>query len=164
NFVAPASAPPAVDVVPAGTSTEYVVAIGKRPAGSNSTVFVPTQRHWPFGVGVSFTGCTPAASPCEVTATIGWLNVTLSSGAIGTLSEIGAPLPLVGVGVVVVGLPPHDVTTSENSVGHATAFLKRRLRFISSLHDDAIGSAATEGLRHVHLLGLRRRDHEVAGR
>jgi len=48
-------------------------------------VRVPIQRHLPGGVGVSVAGCTPAASSCEVTATIGWLNVIDSSGASGTL-------------------------------------------------------------------------------
>ena len=62
----------------------YVVACGNRISGSNRTVRVPIHRQLPFGCGVSFTGVVPAASPCEVTATIGWLNVTLSSGARGT--------------------------------------------------------------------------------
>ena len=38
----------------------------------------------PFGCGVNFTGVDAAASVCDVTAIIGWLNVTLSSGASGT--------------------------------------------------------------------------------
>ena len=66
-------------------STVYVVAIGKRTSGSNKIVRVPIQRQRPFGVGVSFTGVVVAASSCDVTATIGELNVTESSGAIGTL-------------------------------------------------------------------------------
>jgi hypothetical protein len=84
-LVAAFSTPPLTDLVPAGTSTVYVVACGNRISGSNSTVRVPSQRQLPLGCGVSFTGCTPAASPCEVTATIGWLNVMLISGATGTL-------------------------------------------------------------------------------
>jgi hypothetical protein len=38
-----------------------------------------------LGCGVSFTGVVADASVCDVTAIIGWLNVTLSSGASGTL-------------------------------------------------------------------------------
>ena len=45
---------------------------------------MPIHRHLPGGVGVSFTGCTWEASPCEVTATIGCEKVTDSSGASGT--------------------------------------------------------------------------------
>src|SRR2546430_15275249 len=71
-------------VVPAGISTLYVVACGKRTSGSNTIVRVPIQRHAPLGCGESFTGVVAAASPCEVTATLGWLNVTASSGASGT--------------------------------------------------------------------------------
>lgn len=43
------------------------------------SVLVPTQRHLPApGVGVSVTGTSLAASASsEVTATIGWVNVTL---------------------------------------------------------------------------------------
>src|SRR5688500_11332348 len=84
NLVAAFSAPPFADLVPAGTSTVYVVACGNRTSGSNRIVRVPIQRQLPFGCGASFTGVTPAASPCDVTATIGWLNVTESSGASGT--------------------------------------------------------------------------------
>src|SRR4029453_15909124 len=58
--------------------------MGKRPSGSKTTVFVPSQRQWPPGWGVSFTGTVVAASSCEVTATIGCEKVTLSSRAIGT--------------------------------------------------------------------------------
>ncbi len=75
---------PVADFVPAGISTWYVVACGNRITGSNSSVRVPTQRHAPGGCGVSFTGCTFAASSCDVTATIAWLNVTCSCGASGT--------------------------------------------------------------------------------
>src|ERR1700720_1999557 len=81
---APLSAPPFADFVPAGTVTEYRVAIGKRTSGSNSKVFVPIQCHLPGGSGESFTGTFSAASSCEVTATIGCENVTLKFGAIGT--------------------------------------------------------------------------------
>src|SRR6185503_9727209 len=59
-------------------------ACGNRTSGSNKIVRVPIQRQRPFGSGVSFTGVTAAASSCDVTATIGWLNVTDSSGASGT--------------------------------------------------------------------------------
>src|SRR5206468_3285994 len=69
---------------PAGISTVYVVACGKRTSGSKSSVRVPIQRQWPLGVGVSVTGTVAAASPCEVTATIGCENVIDSCGAIGT--------------------------------------------------------------------------------
>jgi len=48
-------------------------------------VRVPIQRQWPGGCGDTRTGVAAAASACDVTATIGWLNVTLSSGASGTL-------------------------------------------------------------------------------
>src|ERR1041384_8128555 len=85
NRLAAFSAPPVALRVPAGTSTVYVVACGKRTSGSNRIVRVPIQRHLPGGCGVSLTGVVCAASLCEVTATIGWLNVTLSSGASGTL-------------------------------------------------------------------------------
>lgn len=47
-------------------------------------VRVPIHRHLPGGVGVSLTGWTLEASPCEVTATMGCENVTDSSGASGT--------------------------------------------------------------------------------
>src|SRR5215475_3064686 len=84
RFAAP-SAPPAADFVPAGISTEYLVAIGKRPAGSNSRVFVPSHRHLPGGCGESLTGtCEALKSSFDVTATIGCENVTLRCGAIGT--------------------------------------------------------------------------------
>jgi hypothetical protein len=62
-----------------------VVACGNRTCGSNKIVRVPIQRHLPAGVGVSLTGWTCAASPCEVTATIACEKVTVSSGASGTL-------------------------------------------------------------------------------
>ena len=75
------STPPTALFVPALISIWYVVACGNRTSGSNSTVRVPIQRQWPFGVGVSITGTIAAASSCEVTPTIGWLNVTESSGA-----------------------------------------------------------------------------------
>src|SRR5262245_13100277 len=84
NFVAALSAAPLALFAPAGTSTVYVVAIGKRTSGSNRIVRVPIQRHLPLGCGESLTGVVFAASSCDVTATIGALNVTLSSGAIGT--------------------------------------------------------------------------------
>src|SRR5262245_64725291 len=81
-FVAP-SALPAADFVPAGISTVYSVAIGKRPFGSNNNVFVPIHRHLPAGCGESLTGgCVAARSSFEVMATIGWENVTLRCGAI----------------------------------------------------------------------------------
>src|SRR6266853_446001 len=79
-----ASAPPFADFVPAGTVTEYCVAIGKRTSGSNNRVRVPIQCHLPGGCGESLTGTFSAASSCELTATIGCENVTLRLGAIGT--------------------------------------------------------------------------------
>src|SRR6185503_2843231 len=85
NRLAALSTPPVALLVPSGTSTLYVVACGNRISGSNRIVRVPIHRHLPRGSGVSLTGVTAAASFCEVTATIGWLNVTLSSGASGTL-------------------------------------------------------------------------------
>jgi hypothetical protein len=69
--------------VPSGIVILYVVDCGKRGSGSNRIVRVPIQRHLPFGCGSSFTGWVFAASSCDVTATRGWLNVTLSSGAYG---------------------------------------------------------------------------------
>jgi len=73
-----ASVPPVADFVPAGISTVYFVAIGKRADGSNISVFVPTQRHLPAGIGESLTGTAFAArSAMLVSATIGWLKVTL---------------------------------------------------------------------------------------
>src|SRR4030095_8526505 len=75
---------PAALLVPAGTSTWYVVACGNRTFGSNRIVRVPIHRQLPGGCGVSFTGVVAEASACDVTAIIGWLNVTLSSGASGT--------------------------------------------------------------------------------
>ena len=85
NFVPSLRTPPFALFVPAAISTWYVVACGNRTSGSNSSVRVPIQRHVPFGVGTSFTGTLAAASSCDVTATIGCENVTLSSGAYGTL-------------------------------------------------------------------------------
>ena len=87
-----ASFPPLADVVPAGMSTVYFVAAGKRPAanpvlaaGSKTSVLVPTQRHCPSGCGESLTGTSAfARSLSPVSATIGWLNVTLRLGATGT--------------------------------------------------------------------------------
>src|SRR5687768_770670 len=72
-------------LVPSGISTVYSVAAGNLTSGSNSKVFEPTQRHFPFGVGDSLTG-TPCAtvSACELTATIGWLKVIARCGATGT--------------------------------------------------------------------------------
>ena len=83
--VAAASAPPTADRVPAGTSTRYSVAIGKRTSGSNRSVLVPTQRQRPGGCGSRRTG-TPAfaSSSCDVTATIGCENVTDRFGDSGT--------------------------------------------------------------------------------
>src|SRR5499426_3464818 len=84
RFVAP-SVPPRADFVPAGISTVYSVAIGKRPSGSNNNVFVPIHRHFPAGCGESLTGgCEAARSSFEVTATIGCENVTLRCGANST--------------------------------------------------------------------------------
>src|SRR6266511_2328589 len=59
-----------------------LVAMGKRPSGSNNNVFAPTHRHRPFGCGESLTGgCEAARSSFEATATIGCENVTLRCGA-----------------------------------------------------------------------------------
>ena len=83
-FVAP---PPSIDAarVPAGMLTVNSVAIGSRwPSGSNTSVFVPSQRQRPGGCGDIRTGTLRAASSCEVTATIGRENVTLNCGASGT--------------------------------------------------------------------------------
>ena len=84
NLTGCASLSPLALAVPAGTSTAYVVACGNRTSGSKTIVRVPIQRHLPRGCGDSATGVAAAASVCEVTATIGWLNVTLSWGASGT--------------------------------------------------------------------------------
>ncbi len=85
NVLALASVAPVALFVPAGISTLNVVACGRRMSGLNSTVRVPIQRQRPCGgCGVSTTGVVAAASCCDVTATIGWLNVTLTSGASGT--------------------------------------------------------------------------------
>ena len=102
--------PPIADLVPAGTSALYSVAIGKRPVGSKSSVFVPTQRHLPGGVGVNRTGTICAASSCDVTATIGWEKVTerfgaratSPSGACRTTSSAPAA-PVCGPSACVVG-------------------------------------------------------------
>src|SRR5688572_31564325 len=76
---------PAAGTTPAGTSTRYVVAIGKRPVGSNNNVRVPTQRHFPGGSGVRRTGTPFAArSSCAPTGTIGCEKVTLRCDASGT--------------------------------------------------------------------------------
>ena len=87
-----ASLPPPAEVVPAGISTVYFVAMGKRAGagglrgrGSNASVFVPIQRHLPAGCGDSLTGTPCAArSARPVNATIGWLKVTFRLGASGT--------------------------------------------------------------------------------
>ena len=57
------SVPPPAEIVPAGISTVYFVAMGKRAepvaavaCGSNASVFVPIQRHLPAGCGESLTG------------------------------------------------------------------------------------------------------------
>src|SRR5262245_64707995 len=64
---------------------EETVAIGKRPAGSKSTVFLPSHRHLPGGCGESLTeGGDALKSSFDVTATIGCENVTLRCGAIRT--------------------------------------------------------------------------------
>ena len=77
---------------PAGTSTRYVVAIGKRPVGSNSSVRVPTHRHFPGGSGVRRTGTPRAArSSWEPTGTIGCENVMLRCEASGHASLRRAP-------------------------------------------------------------------------
>src|SRR5882672_6202868 len=82
HFLASPSVPPTADFVPAGISTVYSVAIGKRPSGSNNKVFVPIHRHLPAGCGESLTGgCKAARSSFEVTAAIGCENVTLKCGA-----------------------------------------------------------------------------------
>jgi hypothetical protein len=81
-----ASACPFAARAPAGTLTVYSVAIGKRLSGSKTTVCAPTQRHLPFGSGVSTTGGgVRSRSATEVTATIGSENETLRKGAISTL-------------------------------------------------------------------------------
>jgi hypothetical protein len=77
---------PLIARIPAGISTEYSVAIGKRLSGWNRSVFAPSQRHLPGGSGVSLTaGCSASAeSESAVTGTIGSLNVIVSCGAIST--------------------------------------------------------------------------------
>ena len=72
------------------------MAIGKRPfgvspsfvakgRGSKSSVFVPTHRHAPCGLGSSFTGMLPAASDLTVSSsTIGCEKVMLRWDAMGT--------------------------------------------------------------------------------
>ena len=76
--------PPAARV-PAGTSTVYSVAMGKRLSGSKMAVCAPAQRHLPGGVGVSVTGGgVRARSSCDVIATIGTENDTSSEGASAT--------------------------------------------------------------------------------
>ena len=94
--------PPAARV-PAGTVTWNSVAIAKRPCGSNRRVRVPTQRHSPRTCGCSRAGtASPASSPCEVTATIGWEKVIESCGASGTSpsgarrSTVSGPLAVAG--------------------------------------------------------------------
>jgi hypothetical protein len=82
--VAAASGSPAADRVPAGTEAEYDVALGKPPAGSKSSVRVPTQRHCPGGWGSRRTGTCAAAASWVSSAIIGWSNVTLRCGATGT--------------------------------------------------------------------------------
>jgi hypothetical protein len=76
--------PPFADRVPAGTVTEYSVAIANLTAGSNSKVFVPTHLHFPGGWGERVTGTVLAASSWEVMEIIGCENVTLRFGARGT--------------------------------------------------------------------------------
>ena len=89
---APRACSRSATVVPAGHLDAVVVAIGRRstaPVNSNRNVRVPIQRQRPSSAGVTFTG-TSAWSSCANVAsgTIGWLNVTLRSGAMST-SPIG---------------------------------------------------------------------------
>ncbi len=83
------STPPVADVTPAGTSTVYSVAMGKRSipstSGSKKRVLVPTQRQWPGTSGVRITGTSSLASSAWlVRETMGWEKVTLRLGAMGT--------------------------------------------------------------------------------
>jgi hypothetical protein len=76
NFLVCLSTAPEAERVPCAISIEYSVAAGNLTSGSNISVRVPSHRHLPGGVGVSFTGTSLATvSACDVTATIGWLNV-----------------------------------------------------------------------------------------
>jgi len=55
------------------------------PCGSKTSVLVPTQRHWPAGCGDRVTGTGSFdRSARPVSATIGWLKVTLRLAANGT--------------------------------------------------------------------------------
>ena len=89
NERALAIAPPVADVVPAGTVTVNSVAIGRRSTwaslASNRSVCVPTHRQWPGTAGEIVAGTAAASSWATVaTGTIGWLNVSVTNGAIGT--------------------------------------------------------------------------------
>ena len=87
-----ASVAPRALFAPAATWARKLVAIGKRPVGSKTSVRVPTQRHSPSGCGSSRTGSSAGASRrCASSATIGCENVTETSGASGTLAFGRAP-------------------------------------------------------------------------
>ena len=89
-----ANTPPVADVVPAGISTVYSVALGKRSISSalysKVSVLVPIHFQVPVKAGVICTGTSAALSSSSVVnGTIGWLKVTLRKGAIG-ISPSGA--------------------------------------------------------------------------
>ena len=82
------------DFVPAGTVAWYSVALGSRSISLESyskvRVLVPNQRQVPGREGSILTGTSLAARSLIVPiGTIGWLNVTLTNGAIG-ISPSGA--------------------------------------------------------------------------
>jgi hypothetical protein len=85
NVTASSSTPPVADVVPAGISTAYSVAIGKRLSSSTlaskERVWVPSHFQTPGSSGVILTGAASAASCSSVpSGTMGWLKVTLTKG------------------------------------------------------------------------------------
>ena len=89
-----ARTPPVAEVVPAGTSTVYSVAMGKRLRSSvwysKERVCVPSHFQTPGKSGVALTGTSSAASASSVlSGTMGWLKVTLMKGATG-ISPSGA--------------------------------------------------------------------------
>src|SRR5690606_20923964 len=87
-----ASAVPVADRVPAGISSVYSVAIGRRSTGTNRSVRVSSHVHRPGGSGVSRAGGSRASVPATVVSgTIGWLNVIVRCGA-RSVSPVGTTL------------------------------------------------------------------------
>ena len=88
NCTVSTSTPPVADWVPAGMVTKYSVAIGMRSINSESywklSVLVPSQRQVPGRSGSICTGTSPSARSLIVaSATMGWLKVMFTKGAMG---------------------------------------------------------------------------------